>query len=54
MFRKYAEKIGFASNSEQEFDVEKTDSESIRLLSDIAKEHKIWLIGGAVLDSRLS
>ncbi|GAA5835625.1 hypothetical protein JCM3766R1_006465 [Sporobolomyces carnicolor] len=48
MFRRYAEKIGFAPNSEQDFDVEKTDSESIRLLSDIAKEHKIWLIGGSI------
>lgn len=47
MFRKYAERIGWSPEAKETFDVSKTQSESVRMLSEAAKEHKIWLIGGA-------
>jgi hypothetical protein len=46
MFRKYAERIGWTPESKDSFDVSKTESESVRMLSEAAKEHGIWLIGG--------
>ena len=46
MFRKYAEKIDWSPENKESYEVEKTNSESVKLLSEIAKEHKIWLIGG--------
>lgn len=46
MFRKYAERIGWTPETKETFDVAKTESESIRLLSQAAKEHGVWLIGG--------
>ncbi|GAA5925467.1 putative hydrolase [Sporobolomyces koalae] len=48
VFRQYAEKIGWAPDSRDTFDIDKTESESIKTLSGIAKEHKIWLIGGSI------
>ncbi|GAA5948153.1 hypothetical protein JCM3765_007131 [Sporobolomyces pararoseus] len=48
MFRKYAEKIDWSPENKESFEVEKTQSESIKMLSEIAKEHKIWLIGGSI------
>ena len=47
MFRKYAERIGWTPENKDSYKVEKTESESIRMLSEAAKEHNIWLIGGA-------
>jgi len=46
MFRKYAERIGWTPENKDSYKVEETDSESIRMLSETAKEHNIWLIGG--------
>ena len=46
MFRKYAERIGWTPESKHSFDMSKTESESVRMLSEAAKEHGIWLIGG--------
>ncbi|GAA6008219.1 hypothetical protein JCM11491_001933 [Sporobolomyces phaffii] len=48
MFRKYAEKINWSPETKTSYDVEKSESESIKTLSEIAKEHKIWLIGGSI------
>ncbi|GAA6021057.1 hypothetical protein JCM8202_003831 [Rhodotorula sphaerocarpa] len=48
MFRKYAERIGWTPETKETFDVAKTESESIRLLSQAAKEHGVWLIGGSI------
>ncbi|GAA5914197.1 hypothetical protein JCM5296_003882 [Sporobolomyces johnsonii] len=48
MFRKYAERIGWTPETKASFDVAKTESESIKLLSEAAKEHGIWLIGGSI------
>ncbi|GAA5893672.1 hypothetical protein JCM8208_000855 [Rhodotorula glutinis] len=47
-FRKYAERIGWSPETRSEFDVAQTESESIRLLSEAAKEHGVWLIGGSI------
>ncbi|GAA5856072.1 hypothetical protein JCM9279_006497 [Rhodotorula babjevae] len=47
-FRKYAERIGWTPETRGEFDVAQTESESIRLLSEAAKEHGVWLIGGSI------
>jgi omega-amidase len=52
MFRKYAERIGWTPESKDSFDVSKTESESVRMLSDAAKEHGIWLIGGELCVDR--
>jgi len=46
MFRKYAERIGWTPEEKDSYKVEETESESIRMLSEAAKEHNIWLIGG--------
>jgi predicted amidohydrolase len=46
MFRKYAETIGWTEEASSSFSVEQTASESVKMLSEIAKEHSIWLIGG--------
>jgi hypothetical protein len=51
MFRKYAEKIDWSPEDREAFDVEKSSSESLKLLSKIAVEHKIWLIGGTFKSS---
>ena len=51
MFRKYAERIGWAPENGDNFDVATSESESVKLLSAAAKEHGIWLIGGAYLAS---
>lgn len=48
MFRKYAERIGWTPESKDSFDVSKTEGESVRMLSEAAKEHGIWLIGGSI------
>lgn len=40
----YAETIGFVLG--QEYDTTKTQSQSVRALSEAASEHRIWLIGG--------
>ncbi|GAA5944150.1 hypothetical protein JCM3775_001081 [Rhodotorula graminis] len=47
-FRKYAERIGWSPETRDGFDVAQTESESIRLLSEAAKEHGVWLIGGSI------
>ncbi|GAA6000075.1 hypothetical protein JCM10207_006039 [Rhodosporidiobolus poonsookiae] len=47
-FRKYAERIGWTPETKDAFDVEKCESESLRLLSAAAKEHGVWLIGGSI------
>ncbi|TNY24788.1 carbon-nitrogen hydrolase [Rhodotorula diobovata] len=47
-FRKYAERIGWSPEKRDSFDVATTESESIRLLSEAAKEHGVWLIGGSI------
>ena len=43
-FPVYAETIGFEHG--KDFDVEKSESESVKLLSSTAKETGIWLLGG--------
>ncbi|GAA5874516.1 hypothetical protein JCM16303_002889 [Sporobolomyces ruberrimus] len=48
MFRKYAETIGWTEEASSSFSVEQTASESVKMLSEIAKEHSIWLIGGSI------
>ncbi|GAA6028389.1 hypothetical protein JCM8097_007008 [Rhodosporidiobolus ruineniae] len=48
MFRKYAERIGWTPEEEDSFEVAQSESESVRLLSEAAKEHGIWLIGGSI------
>lgn len=45
-FPVYAEKIGFTAG--QIYDVEKSESESVKMLSSIAKEAGIWLLGGSI------
>jgi len=42
----YAEKIGF--NPEERYDVAQSESESVKMLSSVAKECKTWLIGGSI------
>ena len=41
----YAETIGFAPG--QAYDVAASESESVKLLSAVAKETGVWLLGGA-------
>ncbi|GAA5835935.1 hypothetical protein JCM5353_003093 [Sporobolomyces roseus] len=48
MFRRYAERIGWTPENKDSYKVEETESESIRMLSETAKEHNIWLIGGSI------
>jgi len=45
-FPEYAEKIGFVSG--QAYDVANSPSESVQMLSQVAKEDGIWLIGGSI------
>ncbi|BGP16567.1 Omega-amidase nit3 [Rhodosporidiobolus nylandii] len=47
-FRQYAEKIGWTPDTKDSFEVDKSESESVRLLSEAAKEHGIWLVGGSI------
>ncbi|GAA5820512.1 hypothetical protein JCM11251_003024 [Rhodosporidiobolus azoricus] len=47
-FRQYAERIGWTPETKDAFEVEKSESESVRLLSQAAKEHGVWLIGGSI------
>ncbi|KAJ7608719.1 carbon-nitrogen hydrolase [Roridomyces roridus] len=44
-FPVYAEKIGFTGKP---YNVAETQSESVKMLSDVAKETKTWLIGGTI------
>ncbi|KAJ7273443.1 carbon-nitrogen hydrolase [Mycena haematopus] len=44
-FPLYAEKIGFTGKS---YNVAESDSESVKMLSSVAKETKTWLIGGSI------
>jgi omega-amidase len=41
----YAETIGYTPG--QEYDTTKTQSQSVRALSETASENRIWLVGGA-------
>jgi len=45
-FPVYAETIGYTT--EQEYDTAKTQSQSVRALSEAASENRIWLIGGSI------
>ncbi|KAG7092210.1 hypothetical protein E1B28_008577 [Marasmius oreades] len=45
-FPVYAEKIGFTPG--QPYDVCSSESESVKMLSGVAKESGIWLIGGSI------
>ncbi|KAJ7109110.1 carbon-nitrogen hydrolase [Mycena epipterygia] len=44
-FPVYAEKIGFTGKP---YNVAETESESVKMLSNVAKETKTWLIGGSI------
>ena len=46
-FPVYAEKIGYTPG--KAYDVEKSESESVKMLSAAAKETGTWLIGGTLL-----
>lgn len=43
-FPKYAETVQFKPG--QPYDIEKSSSESVKMLSKLAKENAVWLIGG--------
>jgi omega-amidase len=43
-FPNYAENISFEAG--KTYDIEKTESESVKMLSSVAKETGIWLLGG--------
>jgi omega-amidase len=45
-FPVYAEEIGF--KQDQPYDVENSSSESVRMLSEVAKQTGTWLIGGSI------
>ncbi|KAH7889817.1 carbon-nitrogen hydrolase [Phlebopus sp. FC_14] len=45
-FPKYAETIGYVHG--QEYDIEKCQSDSVKMLSTAAKEFGVWLIGGSI------
>lgn len=45
-FPVYAEKIGFTS--EEPYDIRKSESESVKMLSSTARETGVWIIGGFV------
>ncbi|KAJ6547284.1 carbon-nitrogen hydrolase [Mycena capillaripes] len=44
-FPVYAEKIGFTGKP---YNIAETESESVKMLSSVAKETKTWLIGGSI------
>ncbi|KAJ7172749.1 carbon-nitrogen hydrolase [Mycena filopes] len=44
-FPVYAEKIGYTGNP---YNVAQSESESVKMLSSVAKETKTWLIGGSI------
>lgn len=43
-FPNYAENIGYSAG--QKYDIEKSESESVKMLSSVAKEAGVWLLGG--------
>ena len=43
-FPKYAETIGYEHG--KPYDIEKSESESVKALSDLAKQTGVWLLGG--------
>jgi omega-amidase len=45
-FPVYAESIGFTTG--KPYDIENTESPSVRMLSSVAKEAGVWLIGGSI------
>jgi omega-amidase len=45
-FRLYAEKIGFANG--QPYDISKSESETVKMLSSVAKDTGVWIIGGSI------
>ncbi|KAF8226206.1 carbon-nitrogen hydrolase [Tricholoma matsutake] len=45
-FPVYAENIGFTAG--QPYDISKSESESVKMLSSIAKETGVWLVGGSI------
>ncbi|EAU88115.2 nitrilase family protein [Coprinopsis cinerea okayama7 len=45
-FPVYAEKIGWTPGTK--YEIEKSESESVKMLSQLAKETKTWLIGGSI------
>ncbi|KIJ69545.1 hypothetical protein HYDPIDRAFT_179322 [Hydnomerulius pinastri MD-312] len=45
-FPVYAETIGFVPG--QEYDVNTSQSQSVKMLSEAAKKHAVWLIGGSI------
>ncbi|KAK7693057.1 hypothetical protein QCA50_002622 [Cerrena zonata] len=45
-FPTYAENIGYTAG--QKYDVEKSESESVKMLSSAAKEAGVWLLGGSI------
>lgn len=49
-FPQYAEKVGFTPG--KEYDVARSESESVKMLSAAAKEAGVWLIGGDYYLSR--
>lgn len=51
-FPKYAETIGFTPGTP--YDVGSSPSESVRMLSDAAKEAGVWLIGGSIPERETS
>ncbi|KAG8899898.1 hypothetical protein FRB99_006388 [Tulasnella sp. 403] len=51
-FPEYAERIGFVKG--EEYDVEKSESGSVRMLSEVAKEVGVWLIGGSIPERDVS
>ncbi|KAA1121076.1 hypothetical protein PGTUg99_006645 [Puccinia graminis f. sp. tritici] len=47
-FDKYAEVIGWHESKGADWDVNKCDSPSIKMLSSAAKEEQVWLFGGSI------
>ncbi|KAH9812145.1 carbon-nitrogen hydrolase [Melampsora americana] len=49
-FKKYAEVIGWSEGSEAPagWDVERCQSDSVKMLSQASRENKIWLFGGSI------
>lgn len=45
-FPVYAERIGYTPG--QTYDVDKSESQSVKMLSSVAKEAGVWLIGGSI------
>ncbi|KAI9510397.1 carbon-nitrogen hydrolase [Russula earlei] len=50
-FPVYAENIGF--NRGEKYDVEASESESVRMLSEAAKTEGVWLLGGSIPERNL-